>query len=102
MFFRKKKEKQQDNQNLEESLANFAVDKFLKRDQDYTVVAEVEGAVLIKKEVKWAYCDIIGKDNIQALFSIRTDKGLFCFQVRGKDFLMIDPAVCTAIYPQLV
>lgn len=96
MFGRKK----QEQNNLKEQLVDFAFNKLLKEGEDYTVAARANGMILVKKIARWAYCDVSGQD-IQALFSIETDKGLFCFQVKGKEVMRIITEVCTPFYPML-
>lgn len=101
MFWKKKKETPDINL-IKENLVNFVFDNFLKENEHYTVAANVGGAKLVKKVARWVYCDILKKDNIQALFSIETDKGVFCFQVQGEKISQIDSDICTSIYPQLL
>ena len=64
------------------------------------MVARVNGAVLVKKIARWAYCDVAG-ENVQACFSIETDKGVYCFQAKGQELMQIDSNVCTSFYPNL-
>ena len=89
---------------IKHTLVDFAFNNFLKRDQDYTVNAEFElpGVILVKKVARWAYCHAANLKNIHAVFSIETDKGLYCFQVNGDKFIMVDSNICTSIYPQLL
>ena len=98
MFWKKKKK--DDNTAIKERLVNFAFDTFLKENEHYTVAGRVNGAILVKKIARWAYCDVAG-ENIQACFSIETDKGVYCFQAKGKELMQIDSDVCTSFYPNL-
>ena len=96
MFGRKKKE-----QNIaQEKLADYAFNSLLKEGEHYTVAARINGATLVKKTVRWAYFSAVG-ENIQACFSIETDKGLFCFQAREQELKLVNTEACTAFYPQL-
>lgn len=100
MFGFGKKKKKQEDEDIKAELVNFAFDHFLQEGEDYTVAARVEGAVLVKKIARWAYFEANG-ENIQACFSIETDKGLHCFQAQGTKLMRIDPEVCTSVYPGL-
>lgn len=96
-----RKQKPNDIEILKTNLANYAFDRLLKEGEHYIVRERVENNVLVKKIVRWAYCDKNGKD-INAVFSIETDKGLYCFQVKGNSVYMIETDVCTSIYPSLL
>ncbi|MCQ2382570.1 MAG: DUF1963 domain-containing protein [Clostridia bacterium] len=89
-------------ETIKQNLVNFAFDNFLEKGKDYTVVAEVLGAVLVRKIPRWAYCMIVGDKKVRALFSIETDKGIYCFQVDEEKFKQVDTKICTSIYPQLL
>ncbi|MDE7406533.1 MAG: hypothetical protein K2M89_06650 [Clostridiales bacterium] len=99
MFWRKKA-KNDNTAAIKEKLVNLAFDTFLKENEHYTVAGRVDGAVLVKKIARWAYCDVTG-ENVNACFSIETDKGLYCFQASGQKLMQIDPGVCTSFYPDL-
>ena len=90
-----------DIEQVKNNVANFAFEKFLTPDTDYTVMADINGVKLVKKIVRWAYFDLV-KGGIQSVFSIETDKGIFCFQVQGEKFTQIKTDICTQIYPQLL
>ncbi|MDR2202157.1 MAG: hypothetical protein LBP26_05280 [Clostridiales bacterium] len=77
---------------VKEALANRAFDKLLTPGTDYTVMAQVAGAVLVKKVVKWAYCYVKGGSVINALFIITTDISTFAFQAQGEKLFRIDDA----------
>ena len=97
MFGRKRKE---DDGPIKENLVNIAFNSFLKENEHYTVAGRVNGAILVKKIARWAYCDVRGED-VQACFSIETDKGVYCFQVKGQELMLINTDVCTSLYPNL-
>ncbi len=109
-YLKKKKGKQVNNHlsqeltelenQAKELLVNKAFDTFLKEGKDYTFAAKVEGAVLVKKIARWAYFDNSQKE-IKALFSIETDKGVYCFQLNGTDLIMVESGVVLSMYPQL-
>ncbi|MCM1404686.1 MAG: hypothetical protein NC133_04295 [Prevotella sp.] len=101
MFWRKKKETPDINL-IKENLVNYVFDHCLKENEDYTVVAGVGGAKLVKKVARWAYCDILKKDNIQALFSIETDKGVFCFQLQDEKLNLVPNGISELLHPELL
>ncbi len=94
------KKKNKENEAIKQNLVDVAFDNFLKEGEDYTVAARTEDAILVKKIARWAYFVVEGK-NVQACFSIETDKGLFCFQVKGDNIIYVETDVCTAVYPNL-
>lgn len=89
-----------EEEQVKENLVNYAFDKLMKEGEDYSVKAEVDGAILVKKIVRWAYFMVHGQD-IQAVFSIETDKALLCFQMQGQKLMRIESDICTSIYPML-
>ena len=89
-----------EEEQVKENLANYAFDHLMKEGKDYTVVARVAGAKLVKTVVRWATFMRIGQ-GIEAIFSIETDKVLACFQMRGTRLMRIKPEICTSIYPML-
>ena len=86
---------------IKESIANMAFDKILKEGEHYTVKARVENNILVKKIVRWAYFDKSGQE-INALFSIETDKDVYCFQVKGESIYLVPTDLCTSMYPSLL
>ena len=89
--------KNNEEEQLKASVANFAFDNLLQRDKDYTVAAEVNGAILVQKEVKWAYCHQ-DRSGVQALFTIKTDKGIFAFQANGESVSLIPAELAMSMY----
>ena len=87
-------------EQVKENLANYAFDVLMNEGRDYTVVARVAGAVLVKKIVRWASF-LRTEQGIEAVFSIETDKNLACFQITGKKLRRMDSKKCTATYPAL-
>ena len=86
---------------VKESLVNQAFDLFLKKGRDYTITSEIESAILVKKVVRWAYFES-QQGNVNALFSIETDKDVFCFQIQGENLrLRYIDKVLLSLYPQL-
>jgi hypothetical protein len=85
-----------DEEKMKMSLANYAFDNLLKRGRDYTVMAEAAGAILVKKEIKWATFFCRNGKVINAVFIIITDKNTFAFQAKeGKIFLIPADLVLT-------
>ena len=88
---------------MKENLANYAFDNLMKEGEDYTVAARVEGAKLVKTIVRWANFAVRGQE-IEAMFSIETDKVLACFQMTGKTLIRIQPELTdlvTEMHPEL-
>lgn len=103
-FFKKKSKNKEESINIEDlkaSLANYTFDNILKEGEHYTVKARVGNNILVKKIVRWAYCVKEGK-NLNALFSIETDKGLYCFQAKDTTIYMVETNICTSMYPMLI
>jgi len=90
------KKKSNEVESFKIALANTAFDKLLKQGEDYTVAGEIGDAILVKKEIKWAYFFNTGELN--AMFSIKTDKGVFVFQARGEDLMRIPADIAMSIY----
>lgn len=91
------RKKNPNEEALKETIANQAFNKLLKRNVDYTVAAESKGAILVKRVVKWAYLDVNGKD-IEAIFTITTDKGEFAFQVSNDKIHRIPTDIAKSLY----
>lgn len=87
-------------EDYKQAIANFAFDKFLKRDVDYTVMAQVKGAILVKKDVKWYYYNF-NASGLHALFIITTDKGDFAFQVENDQLIQVKADIVKSIYEDL-
>ena len=92
-LFSKKKNRTDDRLNL----ANHAFDRLLKPGEHYTVAAEAQGFMLVKKEIKWAYFSKDG-NSYNALFTIKTDKGTFAFQVNGDKINLIPADLVMSMY----
>ena len=86
---------------IKEKLVNTAFDEMLKEGEHYTVKARVENNILVKKIVRWAYFDSSAQ-GVNALFSIETDKGVYCFQVKEKSIYLVPTDLCTSMYPTLL
>ena len=92
------KEKEAIEERFRNRIVDYAFDTFLKEGEDYTVEAKVDGAVLVKKIGRFAELDITKP---YAMFSIETDKGLYCFQLVGESMSMVQTDVMLSVYPQL-
>lgn len=104
-WFKERKKEKAENIKMKdminkESIVNFAFDNGLKEGLHYTVQAKVGNAKLVKKVVRWESFDTSGKFPY-AMFSIETDKGLYCFQYTGGNLLMVETEIAVSIYPQL-
>ena len=86
---------------LKQQIVDVAFNTFLREGQDYTIKASTEGAILVKKIARWAYFDASTND-IQACFSIETDKGIYCFQQKGNELSLIPTDISSSIYPELL
>ena len=89
-----------DLENLKEQVAGTAFDKLLEEGKDYTVFDRKNGAILVKKIVRWQYFKKSG-ETIDAMFSIETDKGVFCFQMKKNDIYLVPTDLVEPIYPDL-
>ena len=96
-----KKQKPADIEQVKENIANQAFEKFLTPNRDYTVMANINGIKLVKKTVRYAYCNMVN-GRIQAVFCVQTDKNVFYFQAQGKKITPIDAQLATTLYPQLL
>lgn len=81
-----------------QALANYAFNKLLKRDEDYTVAAEVNGMILVKKIFKWYYYEFDQTGKLHALFLIETDKGEFAFQAEGNELVRISADLVKSLH----
>ncbi|WP_413853576.1 hypothetical protein [Candidatus Ruminimicrobium bovinum] len=50
---------------------------------------------------RWQYF-FVSNDKVNAVFSIETDKGVFCFQVNENRILFIPTNVMAELYPDIV
>ncbi len=78
-------------------ISNQAFNQLLVAGKDYTVAGEVNGMVLVKKEIKWMYFTE-GKTGIQSAFTITTDIDTFAFQVNGDSILLVPTDLILSIY----
>ncbi len=79
-------------------LVDFAFDNLLKEGEDYTVVARVEKAKLVKKIPKWFYFEYDRAGKLHALFTITTDKGEFGFQAEGNSLIRVEAEMINSMY----
>lgn len=100
VFKNKKQLQKEREEKAKESIVNFACDNLLTEGKDYTVEARVDGVVLVKKVARFAELNIT-LESPYAMFSIETDKGLYCFQLVGGNLSMIQNDVMLSVYPQL-
>ena len=78
-------------------ISNYAFNHLLVAGRDYTVAGEVNGMVLVKKEIKWKYF-IQNETGIQSIFTITTDIATFAFQVNGESIFLVPTDLVLSIY----
>jgi len=90
-------------ENEKQAWVDYAFDKLLKRDRDYTVTVEVKSAVLVKKLVKWINYtnNTHGGGGRNGYFYITTDIKTFAFQVKDDEIIMVDVELMKAIFPKI-